>query len=205
MEIRNKAKHDITSEELDFLIELQKELNTQDTVCQADPRFWVVATDNYKELGTEDCFDEFYVYSHDGSEIICDGDIESMIEYAKENYPEKMESISFIDRGPFYRVVFGEEYDETFVYDSDDLLEFFKKQGIFDDDYEFAYYRKVHHIYPDTMFLTNRSCKEHIQLNHYHYADDAHSYAMTAWRSSEVEKLWDILQKVDWKSLKEKI
>ena len=48
------------------------------------------------------------------------------------------------------------------------------------------------------MFLTNKSCKEHIRLNNYHYSSDAHSYAMTAWRSPEVEKLFKILQEVDW-------
>ena len=35
-------KHNITNEELEFLHELQKELNTQDTVSQANPRFWVI-------------------------------------------------------------------------------------------------------------------------------------------------------------------
>ena len=68
-----------------------------------------------------------------------------------------------------------------------------------------GYYRNEHHIYPDTMFLTNRSCKRHIELNHYHYDSDVHSYAMTAWRSPEVEKLWDILQKVDWLKMREEI
>ena len=42
-EERNLEKHNLTQEELDFLIELQHELNTQDTIGQADPRFWVVA------------------------------------------------------------------------------------------------------------------------------------------------------------------
>lgn len=35
-------KHPITKEELDFLSDLQHELNTQDHVGQADPRFWVI-------------------------------------------------------------------------------------------------------------------------------------------------------------------
>ena len=48
------------------------------------------------------------------------------------------------------------------------------------------------------MFLTNKSCKEHIKANYYHYDEDAHSYAMTAWRSPEVTKLFKILQEVDW-------
>ena len=35
-------KHRITDEELDFLQELQKEMNTQNTWAQADPRIWVI-------------------------------------------------------------------------------------------------------------------------------------------------------------------
>ena len=72
-----------------------------------------------------------------------------------------------------------------------------------DDEYMVGYYRNEHHIYPDTMFLTNRSCKKHIELNHYHYDANVHSYAMTAWRSPEVEQLWNILQKVDWLKMRE--
>ena len=33
-------KHVLTEEEIRFLLELQKEMNTQDHVGQADPRFW---------------------------------------------------------------------------------------------------------------------------------------------------------------------
>ena len=32
----------ITEQDIECLKQLQHEMNTQDTVCQADPRFWVV-------------------------------------------------------------------------------------------------------------------------------------------------------------------
>ena len=35
-------KHQITKDEIEFLKNLQTELNTQDNVGQADPRFWVI-------------------------------------------------------------------------------------------------------------------------------------------------------------------
>ena len=35
-------KHKMTEEERQFLLDLQKELNTQDTLSQADPRYWVI-------------------------------------------------------------------------------------------------------------------------------------------------------------------
>lgn len=48
------------------------------------------------------------------------------------------------------------------------------------------------------MFLTNREAKEHLKSNHYHYTSKAHTYAMTAWRSPQVEKLIHILQTADF-------
>ena len=35
-------KHNITNKELEFLQELQNELNTQDGLCQTNPKFWVI-------------------------------------------------------------------------------------------------------------------------------------------------------------------
>lgn len=46
-------KHKLTEEERKFLRELQKELNTQDTIGQADPRFWVIKGTE-KIFGMED-------------------------------------------------------------------------------------------------------------------------------------------------------
>ena len=49
----------------------------------------------------------------------------------------------------------------------------------------------------NTMFLTLRECKEHIEANSYHY-NKPHPYAMTAWRSPQVERLYKILQNTNW-------
>ena len=48
------------------------------------------------------------------------------------------------------------------------------------------------------MFLTQKDAENHLIANYYHYSDDAHTYAMTSWRSNRVEKLIDILQSVDF-------
>lgn len=68
-----------------------------------------------------------------------------------------------------------------------------------------AQYEKIptseHTIQRNTFFLTLRECKEHIQRNHYHYNKTVHSYAMTAWRSPQVEKLYEILENVDFSKL----
>lgn len=199
-----QSNYNLTKEDLEFLIELQHEMLTQDHVGQAAPRFWSVATDEYQELGTEDCFDGINIYSSDDAEVVCGGDMNSIIEYVKENHYDELEeeSIVFTYEDDYWSAKFNEEDEETF-YCTEELLDFLKEHGIMPDDYDIMYYRNVHYIYPDTMFLTNRSCKEHIKANHYHYSSDAHSYAMTAWRSPEVSRLFDILDKIDWKAMKE--
>lgn len=53
-------------------------------------------------------------------------------------------------------------------------------------------------IYENTMFLTQKDAEDHLKANYYHYSEDAHTYAMTAWRSNRVEKLINILQSVDF-------
>ena len=225
-EERNLEKHNLTQEELDFLIELQHELNTQDTIGQADPRFWGVAGTQKTCVGKEYSEGEELV---GGESVLADG-IEEAVKYFQEEViieaNENSEEFEYIleeektrsikswrflkidkscDKNDEYYTE-GDEILEEYNYidNIEELIEALSDCGIIEDDeYMVGNYRNEHHIYPDTMFLTNRSCKRHIELNHYHYDADVHSYAMTAWRSPEVEQLWNILQKVDWLKMRE--
>lgn len=216
----------LTESDLDFLIDLQHEMLTQDHVGQAAPRFWVVAGTRQVETGEE--------YG-DGEQLLCDTDViaEEMDEAVK-HFQELMED-RISDENDYYIVIEKEEtssfnswrvakiekdcnaetvedYTEgeeimaewNFITSMKELVEALEEVGLIREcEYTVGYYRNEHHVYPDTMFLTNRSCKEHIEANHYHYSSDAHSYAMTAWRSPEVSRLFEILDKIDWKMLKE--
>lgn len=227
-EERNLEKHNLTQEELDFLIELQHELNTQDTVCQADPRFWVVA-------GTQKtCVGKEYSEGEElcgGESVLADGIEEAVKYFQEEVIPEANEDSEEFEyileeestrSFKSYRLLKidktcnknDEDYTEgdeileeyNYINEIEELIEALSDCGItYDDEYIVGYYRNEYHIYPDTMFLTNRSCKRHIELNHYHYDANVHSYAMTAWRSPEVEQLWNILQKVDWLKMREEV
>lgn len=57
------------------------------------------------------------------------------------------------------------------------------------------------YIVPDTMFITKEEAKEHLEKNKHHYSSKAHTYAMTAWRSPSVKKLFEILMNADWEIL----
>lgn len=51
------------------------------------------------------------------------------------------------------------------------------------------------------MFLTKAEAKRHIRLNKHHYTSETHTYVMTAWRAPKVERLLNILETFDWKSI----
>lgn len=190
-------KHAITKEEIKFLVELQKEMNTQDHVSQADPRFWVVQG-TVREYGIDSSCD------CDGCELVHDTDcvaesVKDAIKYLKEEYAEELRDrkIAIRKNGKYYEFsVDRGNYIET-ILDLEDIATFLNDNGF--DDFRVAYYRNVDKNFENTMFLTNKECKQHIKSNYYHYPKDAHFYAMTAWRSYEVSTLWNILQKVNWK------
>jgi hypothetical protein len=214
MVLRNRNNFNLTKEDLDFLIDLQHEMLTQDTVCQAAPRFWTVAGTRREYRGEE--------YSVDGEILISDTEeiangLEDAVEYFLDEYFDKLNDFNIrIEEDTFgYKVtqfdpgthIEGDIDDTLFethcISSIKELIEALEDVGLIKEEvYTSACYSNEHYVYPNTMFLTNRSCKEHIKSNHYHYSADAHSYAMTAWRSPEVEKLWNILDKIDWETMR---
>jgi hypothetical protein len=62
--------------------------------------------------------------------------------------------------------------------------------------------KREHFVRENTMFLTKAEAKQHIELNHYHYTAEAHTYAMTAWRAPKVERLMKILYGFDFEGLR---
>jgi hypothetical protein len=82
---------------------------------------------------------------------------------------------------------------------ADDLQNFLDEYS--EDTYNVGYYKYREKIVENTMFLTLRECKEHIAINKHHYSDKVHSYAMTAWRSPQVARLYKILENTDWDSI----
>lgn len=223
-----RGKHDnynLSEKDLDFLIDLQHEMLTQDNVGQAAPRFWVVAgektvwTDADHAEGEQlindsetvaTNFDEAIEYFTDLINGHLDRYDEYRVEIEKESYSTNSYEIRKIDLSIDTEAEDFTKGDNVIDVQSgisniEELIDTLEEFDLIDEDeYHAASYYTEHHIYPDTLFLTNRGCKKHIESNHYNYDKSAHSYAMTAWRSPEVEQLWSILDKIDWKAIKEK-
>lgn len=179
-------------EDREFLKELQHEMLTQDTVCQANPRFWVVMK-TVRDYWVNDNTDGLFIYSKEDGEAVFEGDLEELTEWIKE--------LTGIEdcRYDTFSIEFNYNDEEYFISDEDDLQSFLDEY--YEDNYSVGCYRNRDEIVQNTMFLTLRECKEHIESNKHHYDETAHPYAMTAWRSPQVERLYKILEKTDWENI----
>lgn len=182
----------MNSKDKDFLKQLQHEMLTQDTVGQANPRFWVVIQD-VKIYGIDDEFDiTGQTIYYDGEEI---GDNlgaihDFLLDYIYDNcleYTVKFLNDSILIDGFEPLTTMGDAFD-------------FMEYELHLENIDLINYKIERQIASDTMFLTLRECKEHIKSNSYHYKNP-YPYAMTAWRSPQVERLYEILMNTDWKNL----
>lgn len=165
----------LNKDDYDFLKELQHELLTQETDCQADPRYWGVM-EACKEYGvTEEYADGAEFYSSNAA-----------TSYTLEELKEHLIEEEYFDEDQLND--FGVDTPEEMM----DFLEF----NCRDDDYSLKYYRNSERISTQTScFLTKRACKQHIKSNDYHY-NKPHTYAMTAWRNPEFERVLNILKSI---------
>ncbi len=173
-------------QDIDFLKDLQHEMLTQDTVCQAHPRFWVVR-EKRRYYGIEEGFE-------DGTEVVWD--TETVARNLKEFYECLIEHDENLDIEYYEEHVIINADESEHFYNLKDLVDYMKEELNYEDLY-LANYREEYVIVPSTMFLTKRECEEHIKKNHYHY-NEPHSYAMTAWRSPQVERLFDVIINTNW-------
>lgn len=178
---------EIVEDDIQFLIELQKQIQYEDKHdydSQAAPRFWVVG--DYKWVPAMDGSEERY-------SVVLPQQAESYeINGYLQDIKEEREDLSEEAREEFGEI----ECEEA-------ALEWIIK--FIDEDAYLVPEEKVHFIRENTMFLTKEEAKRHIELNHYHYTSEAHTYAMTAWRSPKVSRLLKILKDFDWQSMKVKM
>ncbi len=175
------------NEDIEFLKELQNELKTQENDCQAAPRFWVIR--DYKYDVTEKGYhDRVHVYDTYGA----DGGYE-VEEFAK-----------LILEGGSSCDLSSDELDELrsitaeySIFRESNLLDWFEEKT----DATIVFEKEVSVIKQNTLFLTKQEAKDHLKCNSHHYSNNAHTYAMTAWRAPKVARLLTILETFDWDSV----
>lgn len=188
----------MNKEDIKFLKDLQHEMLTQHTIGQADPRFWVVMQ-TIRQYGVDSDYgiDGTIITSCDDGVLVRDADnMQEVFDWLVEGFGVDCK----FDDGFIY--INHEDENEDILSDADDVIDYLK--GIGYDRYSIVNYRDNEEIVQDTMFLTYRECKEHIERNSYHY-NEPHPYAMTAYRSPQVERLYKILKQTNWSELEVKL
>lgn len=198
-------KEKLTKEDIAFLKDLQKELNTEDTVGTASPRFWVIKqperiyhvdkdeaehymfieTDSHSELTLEDLKEKLeYLYDENLKDIKIENN-ELIFKYYDEDFEEEEE----------YTIDF---YNNCYSSDLDKVLE------LLEDEVMIIYYNEIDATVPNCVFLTQIDAENHLRANDYHYHEEARTYCMCGWRSPRLEKLISILSKTDFDDIEVK-
>lgn len=176
----------MNNETINFLKNLQNIMKTQDTDIQAKPRFWVVR--DYKFVASyEGCGERVSIILPSDNHAV---PIEEYYDYIIENSSEEDYSLNLLEELKL----------EVNMGDYEGILEWCKRNDR-DDAFLFEEIEEAF-IAPNTFFITKEEAQNHIKANKHHYTNRAHTYAMTAWRSPVVEKLWDILENTNWDKIK---
>ena len=203
-------KRAITTEEIAFLKDLQHRINTQDHISQADPRYWVIRDyeKHYgKDLNNSDGWE--IIDTTDGETLLdgenvavdigsCENFVEAVIRTTLEEIKENDMLSEHFDEDCFDSTkwktdVENPSYDvESFVENLNDFIDWADRFAVVE-------YETV--AKDSNVFLSHEKAQKFLEGNSHHFSDDAHTYAMTAWRNPDMEQLIKILHEVDFDTL----
>lgn len=195
-------KRSLNDNDIKFLLKLQKEMNTQDTTGTAEPRFWVIK--GSEKVRDDENADEIAMYMD--NDCVAET-TDEVLEYLNTRILPEL-----VDGKKNYKIEAGFSWDFVLIYtgsdgeeeceymDRGDLQDFLSDNGYQEFTFVGISMRQI--VYPNTMFMTEKEAREHLEQNHYHYSADAHTYCMSAWRSPEVWWLWKIIREVKWDELR---
>lgn len=198
------VKHNINKSEINFLINLQKELNTQTNDGNAQPIYWGIL--DYKRY-----------YNDNGTPILCNASEQITLESNKDIADYIKDELNiYVHEYNNYNITVIETLksdetdkdiinqhlkndDDKILFSMNDCLEFLQD---YESEWELRYYEDVEYIVPNLVFLTRQSAEDYLKAKSYHHSDNAHTYAMTALYNPIVERLWEILREVDFTKIK---
>lgn len=199
----SSGKRRITKDDIEFLSSLQEEMNTQPTVCQADPRFWAILSSEYVQALPGDDINRVVFHDENGGNP-------SM---SFKDACRAAVKLAYMIGGDGYLEDYLDKFD-LYLSDKGELVAYGDGEGVHArrkliEDYAalreclgVSFMTLKRGIHPNTLFLTKREAEEHIGRYGYNYLEPR-AYAMTAVRSPQVERLYDVLHHVDFEALGE--
>lgn len=197
------AKEKLSNEDIKFLKELQKEINTEYTGGTANPRYWVIRQPEriyHVDEDDADCFE--YIDERDRHELTLE-DLKDKLEFLCD---DNLKSVEIKDG------VLTFEYFEAWLEDVEEYkvdYDNFNRDGrdkileLLEFDVSVVYYKEVDVTVDNCMFLTQIDAENHLRANDYHYHEEARTYCMHGWRNPRFERLINILSNTDFESMLE--
>ena len=165
-------------QQIEFLKGLAKEMKEQPTDYQAAPRFWAIR--DYRVISTSFGNSNGYSYYHNDGDFTEFESYEELKDFLDEHYnlSERIDKPKTDNFGELWEWTLDNLNDDGYFMETPTV-----KEG---------------YIVPNTLFLTKKEALKHLENNAHHYTKDAHTYAMTAWRSPEFQQLLEIIETFDW-------
>lgn len=204
-------KRAITIEEINFLKNLQHRINTQDHIGQADPRYWVIR-DYRKHYGKDLNNSDGWVIidtNESGETLVDSGNVVVNVN-SGENFLEAVirTTLNEIKENDMLSEYFDEDCFDAKLWQDDvvecsyDIDTFVENLNEFIGESDRFAIIEYEDIATDTnAFLSHEAAQTFLKNNYYHFGPDAHTYAVTAWRNPDAEKLIKILHEVDFDKL----
>ena len=199
------VKEKLSNDDIKFLKELQKELNTEDNVGTASPRYWVIRQpERIYHVDRDEA--DYYIFLDDDYQELT---LEELKNYLEDVYDDNLKSVDIKDGVLTFEYLdeFSEEIEKYTIdfynsslessYSVDKVLE------LLELEVNVVYYKEIDATVDNCMFLTQIDAENHLRANDYHYHEKARTYCMYGWRSPRFERLINILSKTDFESMLE--
>lgn len=174
------VKEKLSNDDIKFLKELQKELNTEDNVGTASPRYWVIRQPERIYHVDKDEADYFMFIDDDYQELT----LEELKNYLEDVYDDNLKSVDIKDGVLTFEYLdeFSEEIEKYTIdfynsslessYSVDKVLE------LLELEVNVVYYKEIDATVDNCMFLTQIDAENHLRANDYHYHEKARTYCM---------------------------
>lgn len=198
------VKEKLSNDDVNFLKELQKEINTEDNGGTANPRYWVIRQPE-RIYHLDEAEADYYMFldEYDHQELT----LEDLKEKLEDLNDDNLKSIEIKD-GALTFEYFDECLEEVEQYkvDYDNCYRdgLIKISELLELEVRVIYYSEIDVTADNCMFLTQIDAENHLKANDYHYHEEARTYCMHGWRNPRFERLINILSKTDFDSMLEK-
>ena len=207
----------LSEKDIEFLTNLKNEMISQEgTTGNAEPVYFsLIETEGIPT--DEDFSDELCIYEKNTGETITTGmesAVNDVLSYLSESgdienlekegwkITAKNNQITACFNDKKKNITITQRNDS--LYDILDVInEIWEKAGIaITVSMDIMPIYNVHKIVENTLFITKKAADKYLERFGYNHKKGTHSYAMTAIRSPEIEKLWEIIKTNDWEAFR---